>query len=114
MHKEQSDLDIGLADDCDDKFYLSTLKVNLNNIIDSTNPDFLFYQSGVDVLATDKLGRLGLSIEGCKARDRMVLETAHKLGIPIVASMGGGYSENIHYIIEAHANTFRLAQEIFF
>lgn len=114
MHKEQSDLDIGLADDCDDQFYLSTLEVNLKNIIDSIQPDFVFYQSGVDVLATDKLGRLGLSMEGCKQRDRMVLETAHEYNIPIVASMGGGYSENINHIIESHANTFRLAQEIYF
>ena len=114
MHKEQSDLDIGLADDCDDQFYLSTLEVNLKNIIDSIQSDFVFYQSGVDVLATDKLGRLGLSMEGCKQRDRMVLETAHEYNIPIVASMGGGYSENINHIIESHANTFRLAQEIYF
>ncbi|MFT7034338.1 MAG: acetoin utilization deacetylase AcuC-like enzyme [Cyclobacteriaceae bacterium] len=114
MHKEQSDLDVGLADGCEDQFYLSTLEANLNNIIESINPDFLFYQSGVDVLATDKLGRLGLSIEGCKARDKMVLKTAYELKIPIVVSMGGGYSENIKHIIEAHANTFRLAQEMFF
>ena len=114
MHKEQSDLDVGLADNCEDQFYLSTLEVNLNNIIDSIKPDFMFYQSGVDVLATDKLGRLGLSMEGCKDRDRMVLETAYEHNIPIVASMGGGYSEHIKHIIEAHANTFRLAQEIFF
>lgn len=114
MHKEQSDLDIGLVDGCDDRLYLNTLKENLMTIINDINPDFIFYQSGVDVLATDKLGRLGLSIEGCKERDRIVLKTAHELNIPIVACMGGGYSENIKHIIEAHANTFRLAQEIFY
>ena len=76
--------------------------------------DFIFYQSGVDVLATDKLGRLGLTKEGCKNRDRFVLSLAKENDLPIVCSMGGGYSERIIDIVEAHANTYRLAQEIFF
>jgi acetoin utilization deacetylase AcuC-like enzyme len=114
LHKESSDLDIGLADYTSDTFYLKTLDTNLKNLIDSIQPDFIFFQSGVDVLATDKLGRLGLSMAGCKERDRLVLEIAKSNKIPIVASMGGGYSENFRDIIEAHANTYRLAQEIFF
>ncbi|HMQ00275.1 MAG TPA: histone deacetylase [Cyclobacteriaceae bacterium] len=114
LHKEQSNLDIGLADFTDDNFYLKTLDANLKHLIDSVEPDFIFFQSGVDVLATDKLGKLALSREGCKQRDRLVLETAKSNGIPIVASMGGGYSEDFKDIIEAHANTYRLAQEIFF
>jgi acetoin utilization deacetylase AcuC-like enzyme len=77
-------------------------------------PDFIFYQSGVDILATDTLGRLSISREGCKARDRIVLELAHRNKIPLVASMGGGYSADFRDIIEAHANTYRLAQQIFF
>jgi acetoin utilization deacetylase AcuC-like enzyme len=68
----------------------------------------------VDVLATDKLGRLGLSIKGCRARDRYVLEICKTHAIPVVAVMGGGYSPDIRQIIEAHANTFREAQELFF
>jgi len=74
----------------------------------------MFFQSGVDVLATDKLGRLGLTKEGCKERDRIVLQSAQSNKIPLVASMGGGYSPDFRDIIEAHANTYRLAQEIFF
>ncbi|MEO1052200.1 MAG: histone deacetylase [Bacteroidota bacterium] len=113
-HKETSDLDIGLPDGTDDHFYLKTLEANLNNLLDVVQPDFIFFQSGVDVLSTDKLGRLGLSIKGCKERDRMVLSACQTNNIPVVASMGGGYSEDIRLIVDAHANTYRLAQEIFF
>jgi acetoin utilization deacetylase AcuC-like enzyme len=74
----------------------------------------MFYQCGVDILDTDKLGRLSVTREGCKQRDRLVLQTAHDCKIPIVASMGGGYSPDFRDIIEAHANTYRLAQQIFF
>jgi len=74
----------------------------------------VFYLSGVDILATDKLGRLSVSIQGCKERDRIVLEHCKKNDIPVAVSMGGGYSERIADIIEAHANTYRVAQEIFF
>lgn len=114
LHKEHSDLDIGLADFTADDFYLRTLDANLKHLIDVVQPDFIFFQSGVDILATDKLGKLSISREGCKQRDRLVLETAKKHKIPLVASMGGGYSQDFKDIIEAHANTFRLAQEIFF
>lgn len=114
IHKEKSDWDIELPDACSDEYYLSILKETLPQLLDRVAPDFIFFQSGVDVLATDKLGRLGLSLQGCKERDRIVLKMARENKIPIAASMGGGYSEKIAHIIEAHANTFRLAQEIFF
>jgi acetoin utilization deacetylase AcuC-like enzyme len=114
LHKEQSDLDIALPDHTTDLFYLKTLEVNLKNLVEQVQPDFIFFQSGVDVLATDKLGRLSLTREGCKMRDRMVLQLAKENRIPLVASMGGGYSHDFKDIIEAHANTYRLAQEIFF
>jgi len=112
--KEQSDLDIGLPDKTEDALYLRTLRKTLPRLIDQTEPDLLFYLSGVDVLATDKLGRLSLSTAGCKERDRIVLEACYRHKIPVAISMGGGYSPTIAHIIDAHANTFRLAQEIFF
>lgn len=114
MRKEQSDLDVGLLDGTDDDTYLLLLDKHLKSLLNQVQPDFIFFQSGVDVLATDKLGRLGMTLEGCKARDRMVLELCKNNDIPVMASMGGGYSEKISHIVEAHANTYRLAQEIFF
>jgi len=112
--KESSDLDIGLPDFSDDDFYLKTLQSNLGNLLEKVQPDLIFFQSGVDILDTDKLGRLSVTREGCKQRDKIVLSLAKANKIPIVASMGGGYSPDFRDIIEAHANTYRLAQEIFF
>lgn len=114
FHKEKSDLDIELEDGTDDKAYLSILDTNFKKVMESFEPDFIFYQSGVDVIATDKLGKLDLTIEGCKQRDKMILTAAKQNKLPLCASMGGGYSVRIADIIEAHANTYRLAQEIFF
>ena len=114
LRKEQSDLDIGLPDKTTDELYLNTLKDILPKLMDTVKPDFIFYLSGVDILGTDKLGRLNVSMEGCKARDRFVLEMCKKNNIPLAISMGGGYSEQLKHIVEAHCNTFRLAQEIFF
>ena len=113
LRKEDSDLDIGLPDGMEDEAYLKILRENLPRIADTFQPDFIFYQSGVDVLASDKLGRLHLSRAGCRERDRIVLSFCQQQRIPVAVSMGGGYSPRIADIVEAHANTFRVAQELF-
>ncbi|MCL4147087.1 UNVERIFIED_CONTAM: hypothetical protein GTU68_032137 [Idotea baltica] len=113
IRKEQSDLDIGLEDKTTDELYLKTLKDSLPLLINEVKPEMFFYLSGVDILETDKLGRLSVSIEGCKERDRFVLQTCKDLKLPLCISMGGGYSPTIRHIVEAHANTFRLANDIF-
>ena len=114
FHKEKSDLDIPLENGTDDHTYLSILKEVLPKLITTEQPDFIYYLCGVDVIQTDKLGKLSLTIEGCKERDRFVLQTCKDFSIPVMCSMGGGYSPDIKIIIESHANTFRLAKEIFF
>ena len=111
--KEQSDWDIPLEDKTGDEKYLSVLDDTLPQLFDRVDPDFVFYLSGVDVMATDRLGRLGMSLEGCKNRDERVLEFCHKRSLPVQCSMGGGYSKDIKLIIEAHANTYRVAHRIF-
>lgn len=112
--KEGSDLDIALPDKTSDHDYLKVLKEHLPALIDQVKPDFVFYLSGVDILSTDKLGKLGCSVEGCKERDRYVLSLLHQHQLPVEISMGGGYSKDIKVIIEAHANTYRMAQDIYF
>lgn len=114
LKKESSDLDIGVLDGIKDEAYLELVGRNLEEICASFQPDFMFYQCGVDILESDKLGRLGVSLTGCKKRDELVFSKALELDIPVVCSMGGGYSEDIKVIIEAHSNTFRLAQDLFF
>ena len=112
--KEKSNLDIPIPDGSDDAFYLAKLKETLPDLIKRVKPDFIFYLSGVDILESDKLGKLKCTLAGCKERDLYVFETIKSLDIPVQVSMGGGYSPDIKVIIDAHANTFRLAQSIFF
>ena len=97
----------------EDEAYLNLLKETLPTLLDQEQPDFVFYLCGVDIVATDKLGRLGMSVAGCKARDAFVLGLLKEKEIPVQCSMGGGYSKDIKIILDAHANTFRIAQELY-
>lgn len=112
--KECSDWDIALERGLGDSAYLTLLQESLNTLLKRINPDFVFYLAGVDILESDKLGTLGLSLGGCRQRDRLVFNWCKKNEIPVQCSMGGGYSPDIRTILEAHANTYRVAQEIFF
>jgi len=114
LRKESSDLDIGLPDQCDDELYLKTIEKHVPRLMEEVEPDLVLYLSGVDILETDKLGRLSVSKQGCKQRDQFVLRECKRHKIPVAISMGGGYSEKIFDIIEAHANTFRVAQDLYF
>lgn len=112
--KERSDLDIPLQDGTTGDTYLQLLNDALPNIIAHHQPQFVFYQAGVDVVSTDKLGKLALTRDECRERDRVVLSACRKLKIPVQVSMGGGYSVHIRDIVEAHCNTYRLAVELYF
>lgn len=114
FRKERSDLDLPLPDGTNDEEYLGLLKETLPELIDKQQPDFIFYLSGVDVLASDKLGKMALSKAACKERDRFVFEQCIKSKIAVQVSMGGGYSPNIKDIVEAHCNTYRVANELYF
>lgn len=103
-----------MADGTADDAYLAILKETLPKLIAHQKPQFIFYLSGVDVLATDKLGKLSLTKQGCKERDRFVFEQCIANKIPVQVSMGGGYSADIRDIIEAHCNTYRLAAQMYF
>jgi len=113
FHKEKSDLDTPLKDGTDTNTYLALLQTILPRLIAAQQPDFVFYLSGVDILETDKFGKLKVTLEGCKQRDVFVFEQMKKHNIPVVVSMGGGYSPDVKIITEAHCNTFRSAMEIF-
>lgn len=113
FHKEQSDLDIPLADGTDETTYLSILSETLPKLIKEIKPGFAFFLSGVDILATDKFGKLKISVNGCKQRDELVFQLLKENKIPVTVAMGGGYSPDIKTIVEAHCNTFRLAKEIY-
>ena len=113
FHKEISDLDIPLKDGTDSKTYLNLLSMNLPGLIKTFQPDFAFYLSGVDILDTDKFGKLKVTPEACKQRDAFVFNLLKKENIPVTVAMGGGYSPDIRTIVNAHCNTFRAAKEIY-
>lgn len=111
--KEQSDLDVELESSISDEAYLQLLEQHLKEIHQKFEPQFIFYLSGVDILESDKLGKLNLSIQACKRRDALVLSYAKHYQIPVQISMGGGYSPQLRTIVDAHTNTFREAHRIF-
>ncbi|MCK6445146.1 MAG: histone deacetylase [Planctomycetes bacterium] len=111
--KARSDLDVELDDDTDDETYLRLLERHLARACGERDVDFVLYQGGVDPLQQDRLGRLGLSHDGLERRDRMVFEATRALGVPLVATLGGGYAEPIDLSIDAHVNTYRAARDVF-
>lgn len=113
FRKEQSDLDVGLEDGLGDEAYLALVEETVSFVLETVKPDFVFYLAGVDILSTDKFGKLQVSLAGCKQRDFYVLSRLHALSIPCVVALGGGYSPDVKIIVEAHCNTFRLAKEMY-
>lgn len=113
FHKEKSDWDIGLKDGIGDEEYLGLLQQSLDELLERLQPDFAFYLSGVDVLETDKFGKLKLTLKGCRTRDEFVFSRLKKAGVPCVVAMGGGYSPDVRTIVEAHCNTFRAAKDVY-
>lgn len=105
LDKKQSDIDVSLPPGTDDASYLNYLN-DLLVSLDSEQFDLVFFNSGVDVLESDTTGKLGLTKEGCRNRDRTVFEWCKKKRLPVVVTMGGGYSSNPEDVIEAHCNTF--------
>jgi acetoin utilization deacetylase AcuC-like enzyme len=112
FRKKRSRLDVPLPDGVEDAAYLRHLDEVLPAAF-AFKPDIVFYQSGVDPLASDVLGRLSLTHAGLIARDRRVFSAALSFGAPFVLTSGGGYSRPIELSAEAHANTYRTAREMF-
>jgi acetoin utilization deacetylase AcuC-like enzyme len=112
FRKQRSKLDIGLADGTGDAEYLRQLREALPAVA-RFRPDLVMYQSGVDVLAGDRLGRLSLSHAGLIARDEMVFQFTKASAIPVAITLGGGYGDPISRTAEAHANTFRTAAAVY-
>ena len=112
FRKKQSRLDVALSDHVEDAEYLRRLDEVLPAIF-AFRPDIIFYQSGVDPLASDVLGRLSLTHQGLIQRDKKVLQAARSFGAPFVLTSGGGYSRPIDLSAEAHANTYRTAWQVF-
>jgi acetoin utilization deacetylase AcuC-like enzyme len=113
FHKEKSSLDIGLQNGTDDKTYLYLLQEHLESILQKEQPDIAMYQSGVDILSTDKFGKMNISLDGCQQRDAIVFSMLAKENIPCAVAMGGGYSPNLATVVNAHCATFEQAAKYY-
>ncbi|HUJ24355.1 MAG TPA: histone deacetylase [Bryobacteraceae bacterium] len=111
FRKQQSTVDLDLPDGAGDVEYLAALESVLPRVLQFA-PEIVFYQAGVDALAGDRLGRLALSHNGLRERDRLVFQACRALEVPVVVTLGGGYAEPITRTVNAHANTFRTAAEV--
>jgi acetoin utilization deacetylase AcuC-like enzyme len=111
LRKQQSRIDVELEAGIGDAEYMRVLAKTLPAVWEF-RPQLVFYQSGVDGLASDRLGRLKLTHTGLRERDCIVMRGVRGLGVPFVITIGGGYSEPIELTAEAHANTFRTALDI--
>jgi acetoin utilization deacetylase AcuC-like enzyme len=112
FRKQRSRIDIELDDGAGDSLYLALLDAALPRVFDF-QPQAVFYQAGVDPLATDTLGRLALTPEGLAERDRRVIAAAKSWGAPFVVTLGGGYSDPIELTAAAHAHTFRQLHSVY-
>ena len=112
FRKQESKVDVALADGTGDEEYVEAVRRSLPRALEF-RPEVAFFQSGVDALHADTLGRLSLTHKGLRTRDRLVMETFREAGVPLIVTLGGGYSDPIQLTVEAHADTFRIAHEIF-
>ena len=107
--KMRSTLDVPLADGLGDEDYLGLLQAHLPEAVERSRAQLAFYLAGVDVAAGDRYGRLALSEEGIRARDRVVIETVRGRGMPLVILLAGGYAATRARTAELHAHVFREA-----
>jgi acetoin utilization deacetylase AcuC-like enzyme len=111
--KEASDLDIELADGTGDDEYAWHLERGLDETLERSRPQLVFYLAGADPYEDDRLGRLRLTRRGIARRDEHVLATLHARAIPVVLAMAGGYARDIEDTVAIHASTLALAKRIF-
>lgn len=107
FHKERSRLDVELDDGTTDADYLRRLDACLDEVLAESRAEVACYIAGADPFAGDRLGRLRLSIEGLRLRDRKVIHACRRRGIPLVAVLGGGYARDLGDLVTIHANTVR-------
>jgi acetoin utilization deacetylase AcuC-like enzyme len=110
--KPASDLDVALPDGTGDAEYLDSLSHHLSVAIARARPDAVVYLAGADPFEGDRLGFLALTKPGLAQRDRHVLQTCRRLGLPVAVTMGGGYAPRVQDIVDIHLGTIGVAAEI--
>jgi acetoin utilization deacetylase AcuC-like enzyme len=109
LAKMRSNLDVPLRDGVGDAEYLDTLERHLPTVLGRSQPDIAYYLAGVDVAAGDRYGKLSLTEEGIRCRDRLVIDSVRARGVPLVIVLAGGYAATRARTAELHAHVFREA-----
>ena len=109
--KENSNLDVELNEGAGDAEYLNVLNTHLSKVLEKAQPDVVFYLAGVDVVAGDRYGRINLSREGLRKREKFVVSLIRELSLPMVILMAGGYAPTPEMTADLHADIHRIAQE---
>ncbi len=109
LAKMRSNLDVPLKDGVGDAEYLDALRRHVPTVLDTANADIVFYLAGVDVAAGDRYGKLALTEEGVRQRDRRVIEAVRSRGLPLSIVLAGGYAPTRARTAELHAHAFREA-----
>jgi acetoin utilization deacetylase AcuC-like enzyme len=112
LHKEPSDLDIGLEDGTGDEEYLAALEGGVQEALARAGAELAIYLAGADPHEGDLLGRLALTKEGLARRDRMVLEMCRQAGLPVAVVLAGGYGRRVEDTVDIHLQTVRIAAEL--
>jgi acetoin utilization deacetylase AcuC-like enzyme len=106
-----SDYDVALRDEVDDVEYLRTLSMYIPGLLNRHRPELVFYQAGVDSLASDSLGRMALTRAGLSKRNNLVYSACLERDIPLVVTLGGGYSRPIAPTVDAVSYARRLSPQ---
>jgi len=107
--KKHSNIDVSFPDNTEDYDYLAMFSDALEQAVECSNPDFVFFLAGADIYKGDRLGRLDISKEGIRARDRLFFSTFNSLKIKIAVVMGGGYAPCLGDIVDIHLSTVHTA-----
>jgi acetoin utilization deacetylase AcuC-like enzyme len=110
--KPLSTVDVGLWAGDGDAKYLAELGAHIPRIYNEFRPDLVLYLAGADPYEKDQLGGLALTKAGLKERDKVVIENARRLGIPVAVVLAGGYAAEIKDTVDIHLNTVRIAQRV--
>ena len=112
FRKQRSSWDEDLPRGTGDQEYLRRLRRVLPAVLDTHRPDLVLYDAGVDVYEGDELGYLALSTAGIYQRDRYVIETCVRAGVPVACVIGGGYDRNALELARRHALLHRAAAHV--
>lgn len=110
--KPPSTVDIDLPDGVGDEEYLERLRGAMVTLVEGFRPELVLYVAGADPYYQDQLGGLNLTLDGLRARDHLVMETALQNHAAVAVTFAGGYAYDIADTVTIHCNTIYAARDV--